>query len=333
MELVVSPPVVSTPVGFSVIVMDDPMRPGAVQDPLAAVLAHTCQPSEILLVALADSSFGFALDGRLEVIRLQRGEYPNAAVNSIAVRATGSRLLVLDAGTLLAGEALSWFAVAIERTGGTVIYADQDVVTPDTLGRERLFPLFNPAFDRELLLQRNYIGETFCITRESYVELGGLTSERSLDPRHDLLLRALARYGRGVIMHIPLVLVHNRAGTADAGEVQARTLRTVRAHLDRSGAAARLCRTTDGIGRALPDAVRCLGRGSGQSHFADHSDPGSRRYGVHAAIQPAPPYGSLGSRRDRRRRQWRSGRTVALRVRGNREPLRSGEDRFSQNAF
>ncbi len=215
-ELVVSPPAVGAPVGFSVIIMDDPMRPEAIEDTLASVLSQTYQPCEILLAVPADSPRSFTLGDRMEVVRLQRGEHPNSAANSIAARATGSHLLVLDAGTVLAAEALAWFAVAIERTGATVIYSDREIVAPDALGRERLVPLFNPALDRELLQQRNYVGETFCVMQRAYVELDGLT------------------------------------------EAQARALRTVQAHLDRSGAAARAIAHEDAIGRAVPDAVKIL---------------------------------------------------------------------------
>src|SRR6266851_1505041 len=267
-ELVVSSPAVGAPVGFSVIIMDDPMRPEAIKDTLASVLSQTYQPCEILLAVPADSPRSFTLGDRMEVVRLQRGEHPNSAANSIAARATGSHLLVLDAGTVLAAEALAWFAVAIERTGATVIYSDREIVAPDALGRERLVPLFNPALDRELLQQRNYVGETFCVMQRAYVDLDGLTSDPSLDARHDLLLRALARFGRGALIHLPLVLVHNRAGAAarDGGEARARTLqeaqaralRTVQAHLDRSGAAARAIAHEDAIGRAVPDAVKIL---------------------------------------------------------------------------
>jgi GT2 family glycosyltransferase len=261
LDLVISPPALGTLVGFSVVVIDDPNRPGAAQDTLASVLAQTCEPREILLVVLADSPLGFERGGRVEVVRVEQGEHPNVAVNSIAGRAKGSHLLVLDAGTALATEALAWFAVAIERTSATVIYADQDLVAPDAFGRERLVPLFHPALDRELLLQRNYIGETFCITRSAYIELRGLTIDPSLDARHDLLLRTVARFGRGAVMHLPLVLVCNCSGAPDAEEAQTRTLRTVQAYLERSGVAARAVPHEDAVGRPVPDAVNVIWEG------------------------------------------------------------------------
>ena len=258
LDLVISPPAVGTPVEVSVMVIDDPKRPQASQDTLASVLAQTCEPCEIVLVAPANSPHDFPVGGRIEVVCLGQGEHPNCAVNRIASRTKGSYLLILDAGTALAAEALAWLAVAIERTAATVIYADQDIVAFDALGRERLVPLFNPALDRELLLQRNYVGETFCIMRSGYIELDGLTSDPSLDARHDFLLRTLAQFGSGAIIHLPLVLVHNRIPAPDAEEVRERTLHTVQAYLDRCGIAARAVPHEDAVGRPVPDSAKII---------------------------------------------------------------------------
>jgi GT2 family glycosyltransferase len=260
LDLVVRPPAVGAPVGFSVVVIDDPKRPGATQDTLASLLAQTWEPCEILLVLGVNSPLTFPPGRCPEVVQLEQNEHPNSAVNSIASRAKGSYLLVLDAGTTLAAEALSWFAVAIERTGATVVYADRDIVVAggDGLGRERTVPLFSPALDRELLLQRNYIGETFCVVRGSYLEVGGLTTDPSLDARHDLLLRAVTRFGRGAVMHVPLVLVHDCSGAPASQQTQASTLHTVQVHLDRSGIAARVVPHEDIFGRPVPDAVKIM---------------------------------------------------------------------------
>ena len=260
LELVVSPPAVDTQVRFTVVVIDDPNRTGATEQTLASVLAQTREPCEMILVSRADSAPRFSSDRRLEVVRLARDEHPNSAVNSIAARAQGSHLLITDGGTALAPEALAWFAMAIESTRATVIYADQDRVAPNALGRDRFVPLFNPALDRELLLQHNYVGETLCIARSSYVELDGLTCDPSFDARHDLLLRVLTRFGHGAVMHLPLVLMHNPAVdlSGDARAAQARTLHTVQAHLDRNGVAAQAVAHADAIGRAVPGAAKIL---------------------------------------------------------------------------
>jgi len=258
LDLVVRPPAVSTTIGFTVIVVDDPRRPRATRDTLASVLAQTCEPCEIVLLLTANSQLNLAPEGRVEVVCLEQDKHPNSAVNSIASRARGSYLLVLDAGTVLAAEALAWFAVAIERTGATVVYADRDRVAADGLGRERILPLFSPALDRELLLQRNHVGETFCIMRRGYIELGGLTTDSSLDAGLDVLLRTLTQFRRGAIMHVPLVLVHNGSEAPDTEEVQSRTLRTVQAHLDRIGIAARAVPHWDTVGRTVPDAVKII---------------------------------------------------------------------------
>src|SRR5207302_6687464 len=140
----------------------------------------------------------------------------------IASRVTTSHLLVLNAGVTLAPEMLTWFAAAITRTGATVIYSDEDQVSWDAEERELLLPIFRPAFDQELLLQRNYIGETFCVMRQAFVELGGFVCDPSIDPRHDFLLRATTRYGRGAVSHLPLVLVHSHSSPLGATDKAAR---------------------------------------------------------------------------------------------------------------
>ena len=58
-------------------------------------------------------------------------------------------------------------------------------------------------------VKRNYIGDTFCIERQAYLNLGGLTADTTLDARHDLLLRAVARFGRDSVIHLPLLLSGN----------------------------------------------------------------------------------------------------------------------------
>src|SRR5439155_19756361 len=145
-------------------------------------------------------------------------------------------LILLDAGATLAPEALAWFGSVIERTTAPVIYTDGEVGES-----ERLRARFLPAFDYDLLLQRNYLGDAICIERRAYGELDGLSGDPLLDARHDLLFRALDRFGRGSFIHLPLLLVHSPPSLPlrDPQSARERTLRTVQLHLDRSGGRAR----------------------------------------------------------------------------------------------
>ncbi len=112
-------------------------------------------------------------------------------------------------------------------------------------------------------LQRNYIGDAICIERRAYGELDGLSLDPSLDTRHDLLLRALDRFGRGSFIHLPLLLVHSLPSRdpqpgLPPQTARDRTLRTVQLHLDRIGSGARAVAHEDAIGRPVSEAVKIL---------------------------------------------------------------------------
>src|SRR5260370_31335011 len=124
---------------------------------------------------------------------------------------TGSHLVILSAGVTLAAETLAWFEAAIARTNALIVYSEEEIKACDESGCERLLPLFRPAFDYDLLVQRSYIGEAFCIARQAYIELEGLIGDPSLDAPYDLLFRVLARFGRAVFIHLPQLLVFRRA--------------------------------------------------------------------------------------------------------------------------
>jgi GT2 family glycosyltransferase len=145
-------------------------------------------------------------------------------------------------------------------TTAPIIYADGDVLVDREDGSERLLPRFLPAFDYELLLQRNYIGDAICIERRAYAELDGLSCDPLLDARHDLLLRAFDRFGRGSFIHLPLLLMHSAPSPPlrDSPGARDQTLRTVQLHLNRIGGEARAVAHDDAIGRPVSDAVKIL---------------------------------------------------------------------------
>jgi GT2 family glycosyltransferase len=243
---------------FCVVVIDDPGRPQSASASLASVLAQAGAADRIVLVLCPDASHRPASAPRVELERREAGETLSATLNRIASQTPASHLLVLDAGTTVASEALAWFRAAIARTGAAVIYSDEDQVTRDMPEREALQPIFRPAFDPELLLQRNYIGQFFCVLREAFVELGGFAGDPSLDPRHDFLLRAAARYGRAAFVHLPLVLVHTHATPVNLEAGQQRLIHTVQRHLEQTGSAARAVSHDDSVGRPVPDAAKIV---------------------------------------------------------------------------
>ena len=259
LQLVVHPPAVMTPASFSVVVIDDGDA-AAAEATLASVLPQTRKPDEVFLVSSAAATPAAGAPDAVEIVRPEPDQSATTTVNSLAERMSGSHLVILHAGVTLAAEALAWFAAAIARTNAVVVHTDEEIRAYDESGWERLLPLFRPAFDYDLLLQRNYIGEAFCIGRQAYIELEGLTGDASLDAHYDLLFRVLARFGRAAFMHLPQLLVCRPSGVLQTQLALARDRMrcTVERHLQHIGSRARVVAHADAIGRAVPDAVKIL---------------------------------------------------------------------------
>ncbi len=261
LQPVIPPPKALAQASFSVVIIEDFDTAAAAKATLASVLAQTRKPDEVFLISSAATPLAAAaaLDA-VEIVRPEAERSATAAVNSLAERMTGSHLVILHAGVTLAAEALAWFEAAITRTNAVIVYTDEEIRAYDESGWERLLPLFRPAFDYDLLLQRNYIGEAFCIGRQAYIELEGLSSDASLDAHYDLLFRVLARFGRAAFMHLPQLLVCRPGGVlqTQSALVRDRMLRTVERHLERIGNRARVVAHADAIGRSVSDAVKIL---------------------------------------------------------------------------
>ena len=267
LQLVVSPPSADNPVSLSIVVIDNPREPEKTAVTLTSAVAQTQEPQEIFLIATADARVAQKnSDHTLSIVRLLANQSPENAVNELASRMTCSHFIILDAGVVLMPEALAWFAAAVARTGASLVYADEELITHAHWGK-RFQPLFKPAFDYDLILQRNYIGDTFCIERQAYLNLAGLTCDTALDPRHDLLLRVMARFGPDSVIHLPLLLVsrpaaiHAEPPTAGSD----RTLHTVQCYLDHMETRAKATAHVDRIGRTVKDAVKILWHGDATS--------------------------------------------------------------------
>ena len=259
-EMVVPPPATPDPASFSLVIIEDGRAQKAAKETLASVLGQTHGPREICLLSRSGTPIEPAsAREKVEILVLTPDQSANAAANELAARLTSSHILVLDAGVTLVPEALAWFATAIKSTT-PIIYTDVEAAPKARAGTGGIQPRFRPAFDYELLLQRNYIGDTFCIEREAYTTLGGLSVDPSLDARHDLLLRAHARFGRSGFLHVPLPLVREATflSPPDAAPVRAddTVRRTVQCFLDRIGSSARLLAHDDVYGRPVPNALQ-----------------------------------------------------------------------------
>jgi GT2 family glycosyltransferase len=259
LQLVVAPPFVDDRISLSIIVIDDPREPEKAAATLASVAAQTHKPQEIFVIATADAPLvqKNSID-TLSIVRLPANQRFENAANELASRMTCSHLIILDAGVTLMPEALAWFAASLAGTGAVLVYTDEELFTDDADWPKRFQPLFKPAFDYDLILQRNYIGNTFCIERQAYLDLAGMTSDPALDARHDLLLREMARFGRDSVIHLPLLLVSHPATppAEPLNSVGDRTLRTVQSYLERTDSRATATAHRDPIGRTVDDAVK-----------------------------------------------------------------------------
>lgn len=142
----------------------------------------------------------------------------------------GDYVVTLDAGDLLAPDALHRFAAAAQAVEATLLYADSDTVVVTASGRERhTDPQLRPAYDPDLLLQSPYMGMVVAV-RSSALRQALTAPEASLAPerRADLVLRVLEQPGAQAVA-VPRVLHHAAERKGDATDY----LEAVRGHLDR----------------------------------------------------------------------------------------------------
>nr|WP_167511411.1 glycosyltransferase [Pseudobutyrivibrio xylanivorans] len=85
-----------------------------------------------------------------------------------------------------------------------IIYADHD----ELIGLDRRNPHFKTGFNKELLLQTNYIGDFLCISKEAFKKLGTFNEKAKYAYVYEYLLRAC--FKKIPIEHIPYLLYHKR---------------------------------------------------------------------------------------------------------------------------
>ena len=150
-----------------------------------------------------------------------------AGLNRAAAAGKGELLLFLDAGDLLAPQALYSLAATGARNAG-LLYSDEDV------SGER--PLFKPDWSPEALLSHDSVGGIAALRRELFDAAGGFRDTGGAE-WHDLLLRLLPRLLR--VEHVPHPLLHRMAERPEPVDA---LRRTISEHLRRAyGPDYRLC--------------------------------------------------------------------------------------------
>lgn len=146
-----------------------------------------------------------ASDGRVRVARARESIGVSEARDRALSLATGNFVMLLDAGDLLAPEAILRMLEAQQKTGADVLYADEDTVD---ISDRRSDPVFKPYWSSDLLLATMYVGRPCAIRRTLVEEVGGLGGGSGGAGEHDMMLRISER--TDLISHVPGVFYHRR---------------------------------------------------------------------------------------------------------------------------
>jgi O-antigen biosynthesis protein len=134
-------------------------------------------------------------------------------LNRLLAVASGEFILVLRQGNLLSRHAL--FLVAHAQQGRQdvgVLYGDEDSLTE---AGKRFRPVFKPAWNEELFLSEDLLGN-FCAIRTTVARaLGGFRPGIAGKEVFELALRAVRENGSDTVRHVPFVLSHSRLESGD----------------------------------------------------------------------------------------------------------------------
>lgn len=86
-----------------------------------------------------------------------------------------------------------------------IIYGDEDEIS---FGGYRTNPHFKTSYDEVRMLNLNYIGNCFVISRKLFNKIGGFSENSKIDCFHDLLNRLSKEISSEEIHHIPRILNH-----------------------------------------------------------------------------------------------------------------------------
>lgn len=130
----------------------------------------------------------FPEKGRLVYRHLKSGRARGYALNFALSLATGDMYYFFDRHSRMSPIALYEIAKEAER-GSLLVYSDND----EMVGPDRMNPEFKSAANTELIRHRNYIGDTFAITREGLETVGGFRDNLNAACAYDMLLRSFEK--------------------------------------------------------------------------------------------------------------------------------------------
>ncbi|MDO4343700.1 MAG: glycosyltransferase family 2 protein [Eubacteriales bacterium] len=179
-----------------------------------------------------------AADSRIKYTVLKENGGISANTNGAAGLAAGDYIALLDHDDIIAPEALSEVAAALQDPLVEVVYTDEDKITMDS--SEHFSPNFKPDFAPDLLRSHNYITHFLVIRKTLFDEVGGFCSEYDGAQDYDLIFKCTEKAKK--IYHIPRVLYHWRAHKDSTAENPESKLyayeagrKAIDAHLGRCG--------------------------------------------------------------------------------------------------
>lgn len=141
--------------------------------------------------------------------RLKKKSSGAYAYNIGAHFAEGDYLVYLNQHDRLSSNTLKLLNEKIaEQDSDCILYTDHD----ELVGQDRVSPHFKTDFNKELLLQTNYIGEFITISKEMIRRLGQFNEKAQTSYIYEYLLRAA--FKKEKIEHIPSLLYHKRVSNA-----------------------------------------------------------------------------------------------------------------------
>lgn len=148
-------------------------------------------------------------DSRIKIARLSDSKTGTECLNAITAEASGSFLLIITGGDELHASALVELSCATDNADVDIVYSDEDSINARG---ERSDPIFKPDFDREIVVQENYLGGLLAFRRSALLEAGGFSKEAEPEFRNwDAVLR-LSKKRKANVSHIPKILYHRRVG-------------------------------------------------------------------------------------------------------------------------
>jgi GT2 family glycosyltransferase len=233
----------------------EPVNP---DDPSVSFLLASAIPADAVAATLASLRAQTSNDYEVLTPPETAGAERAATLDALLRRARGRWVAVLDAGDILAPDALSHMRPLLADAEIAVLYSDDD----ETRDGRRSAPLLKPAWSPEMLQAFNYFGRLTLLRRNLALMAGGFVAGEGAGTEWSLHLRATqaAEAAGQAIGRISRVLCHrapdgDRDRPAPKTDAAAQHRAVLRAFWARSGVQATVETQPDGTQRSSWDVA------------------------------------------------------------------------------